>query len=50
MGQGLEAYRHLAGKGQGKEDMAVGSHVISTDDDCILKFTRDLALGKILQE
>ena len=51
MGQGLEAYRHLARTGEDEEDMAVGSnHVISKDDDRILKLTYDLALGKILQE
>jgi hypothetical protein len=51
MGQGLEACRHFASTGQGKEDMAAGSnHVISKDDDRILKLTYDLALGKILQE
>jgi hypothetical protein len=51
MGQGLEAYRHLARTGQVEEDMTVGSnHVISKDDDRILKLTYDLALGKILQE
>jgi hypothetical protein len=50
MGQGLEAYRHLARTRQGEEVMAVGSrHVISKDDDRILKLTYDLALGKISQ-
>jgi hypothetical protein len=39
----MEAYRHLARKGQGEEDPAVRSnHVISRDDDRILKLTYDL--------
>jgi hypothetical protein len=51
MGQSLEAYRHLARTGQGEEDMAVGSdHVISKDEDRMLKLTYNLALGKMLQK
>jgi hypothetical protein len=45
MGQGLEKYRHLARTGQGEEDMAVSSiHVISKDDDRIVKLSYDLAI------
>jgi hypothetical protein len=51
MGQGLEAYRHLARTGQGEGDIAVGSDpVISKDDGRTLTLTYDLALGKILQQ
>jgi hypothetical protein len=42
---------NLARTGQGEEDRAVGSnHLISKDDDRILKLTYNLALGKIFQE
>jgi hypothetical protein len=51
MGQGLGGLSPPRKDRTRLEDMAVGSnHVISKDDDRILKLTYDLALGKIPQE